>query len=144
MSEADEEKNKLSSGATDNQSLDENVPKETVNESRGELSLNEIDEEELGEKFQKDVVREQFEPELDVVRVEESRDKGSSMIDSWTAKPLPERLPRPTFWPAALSLAVTLVAFGVVTSWIISLVGLALFVVSATGWFMELRYEQLQ
>jgi hypothetical protein len=59
-------------------------------------------------------------------------------------KLLPERLPRPTFWPAALSLGVTLLAFGVVTSGIISLAGAALFLVSAGGWFMELRNEQLQ
>ncbi|MGH9553150.1 MAG: hypothetical protein ACRD3W_27470 [Terriglobales bacterium] len=60
------------------------------------------------------------------------------------AKPLPERLPRPTVWPATLALGSTLLAFGVVTSWIISLAGLGLFLLGAGGWFEELRNDQLQ
>ncbi|MBS1957730.1 MAG: cytochrome c oxidase subunit 4 [Cyanobacteria bacterium SZAS-4] len=57
---------------------------------------------------------------------------------------LPERLPRPSVWPITLALGVTLLAFGVVTNWIMSVVGLALLVVATGGWFMELRYDQLQ
>ena len=60
------------------------------------------------------------------------------------AKPLPENLPRPTACPATLSLGVTLLAFGIVTSWIISLAGLGLFLLGAGGWLEELRHDQLQ
>jgi len=60
------------------------------------------------------------------------------------AKPLPERLPRPTFWPAALALGATLLAFGIVTQWMMSVVGLGLFLISAGGWIQELRNDELQ
>ncbi len=62
----------------------------------------------------------------------------------FTNKPLPQILPRPTVWPATLALGTTLLAFGIVTSWIISIAGLALFLLAATGWFKDLRNEQLQ
>jgi hypothetical protein len=60
------------------------------------------------------------------------------------AKPLPETLPRPTAWPATVALGVTLLAFGVVTSSIISVAGLGLFLLGGAGWFKELRNDQLQ
>ena len=59
-------------------------------------------------------------------------------------KALPEKLPLPTVWPATLSLGVTLMAFGVVTSWIMSLTGLILFLFGAGGWVEDLRHDQLQ
>jgi hypothetical protein len=59
-------------------------------------------------------------------------------------QPLPFVVPRPTVWPATLSLGITLLAFGVVTSFIMSISGLALFLLGAGGWFMELRNDQLQ
>lgn len=62
----------------------------------------------------------------------------------YTVEPLPFRLPRPTVWPAALSLAVTLLAFGIVSHWIMSLAGFILFLCAAWGWMEELRYDQLQ
>jgi len=60
------------------------------------------------------------------------------------AKPLPERLPPPTVWPATLALGATLLAFGVVTSWIMSAVGLGLFLLGAGGWFEDLRHDQFE
>ena len=63
-------------------------------------------------------------------------------MTGWS-KPLPEKLPRPTFWPATISLAVTLLFFGVVTHWIISLFGLGLFLLAAGGWFEDLRNDLL-
>jgi hypothetical protein len=59
-------------------------------------------------------------------------------------KPLPERLPRPTVWPATVALGVTLLAFGIVTHWLMSLAGLGLFILGTGGWFKDLRDEQLQ
>jgi hypothetical protein len=59
------------------------------------------------------------------------------------AKPLPETLPRPTAWPITLALGVTLLAFGIVTQWIISIAGLVVFLVACGGWFGDLRNDLL-
>ena len=59
-------------------------------------------------------------------------------------KALPEKLPPPTVWPATLSMGVTLMAFGVVTSWIMSVTGLIFFLFGAAGWVEDLRHDQLQ
>ena len=48
----------------------------------------------------------------------------------------------PSIWPVALSAAVTLVAFGIVTSSVFSLVGAALFVWSLAGWIQDLRHDE--
>ena len=50
-------------------------------------------------------------------------------------------LPRPTSWPVALAFAITLLAWGLVTTWIISAVGLILLAVSIGGWIGELLHE---
>lgn len=55
------------------------------------------------------------------------------------AKPLPETLPLPTVWPITLALGVTLLSFGIVTHWIMSLAGLGLFLLGAGGWLGDLR-----
>ncbi len=59
----------------------------------------------------------------------------------WHA-PLPEKIPTPTAWPLVLALGATLLAWGVVTSWALSVVGLLLFVAGAGGWIAELRHDQ--
>ena len=59
-------------------------------------------------------------------------------------RPLPEELPEPTPWPAALALGSCLLAWGVVTSWILSLVGLLLFVVGVAGWMGRMRHEHVE
>ena len=64
--------------------------------------------------------------------------------NSGGAQPLPLTLPEPTVWPAAMALGVTWLAFGVVTSWIMSLVGFILFIISAAGWVEDLRNEHKQ
>jgi hypothetical protein len=56
-------------------------------------------------------------------------------------KPLPERLPRPTYWPAMLALAVTLALLGPVTLMAISAVGVALGAVALIGWIGEILHE---
>lgn len=55
-----------------------------------------------------------------------------------------EPLPAPTVWPAALALAVTLVAWGLVSSLLITAVGCALFGVSLAGWIRDIRHERRQ
>jgi hypothetical protein len=52
-------------------------------------------------------------------------------------------LPTPTSWPIVLSLGITLLLAGLVTSWIISLLGVVLIVPSTVGWFRQvLPHEQ--
>lgn len=60
---------------------------------------------------------------------------------SW--EPLPhERLPRPTYFPAGLAMATTFIAWGVITSGVVFLVGVGLFIASLAGWISELRHER--
>ena len=61
--------------------------------------------------------------------------------DDWGA-PRPEIIPRPTFWPAALAFGITFLMWGMITSTVLILVGLAVFVVSLVGWIGELRHEE--
>jgi hypothetical protein len=73
---------------------------------------------------------------------EENREKERD-VSGW-AKPLPEKLPRPTVWPVTVALGVTLLSFGIVTHWIMSIAGLGLFLLGAGGWFGDLRNDVLQ
>jgi hypothetical protein len=57
-------------------------------------------------------------------------------------KAKPESIPRPTVWPAALALAITFTAWGLVTSPIVLAVGVLLFAVSLGGWIGEIRHER--
>ena len=54
----------------------------------------------------------------------------------------PEVLPRRrTAWPAAAALGIVLIFFGVVTAWLVAIVGAALLAIAAAGWIGELRYD---
>jgi hypothetical protein len=57
--------------------------------------------------------------------------------DGWT-RPLPEDSPRPTYWPAALALGVTVTLWGFVTSPVVMGVGAAVGVVAVAGWVAEI------
>jgi hypothetical protein len=46
-------------------------------------------------------------------------------------------LPVPTAWPVVLALGITLTIAGMVTHWVISLLGVVLVLRSAVGWFLE-------
>jgi hypothetical protein len=46
-------------------------------------------------------------------------------------------LPVPTAWPMVLALGISLIVAGMVTHWVISLLGVVLSLRSATGWFFE-------
>jgi len=46
-------------------------------------------------------------------------------------------LPVPTAWPVVLALGISLMITGMVTHWVISLLGVILLVRSAVGWFLE-------
>jgi hypothetical protein len=61
--------------------------------------------------------------------------------DGWSV-PRPERIPRPTYWPAIMALAIAFMLFGVVTSWIFTGTGAAMFVLSLGKWIGELIRDE--
>jgi hypothetical protein len=54
----------------------------------------------------------------------------------------PDHIPRPTYWPAVLALGVTFAFWGLITTWIISVIGLAIMAIGTVGWMAEWRHEQ--
>ena len=56
-------------------------------------------------------------------------------------RPKPERLPRPTYWPALLATGIVLFAYGFTFSpWFI-VTGAIMSIASIAGWIAELRHE---
>jgi hypothetical protein len=56
--------------------------------------------------------------------------------------PRPEELSEPCVWPVTLALGITLLVWGLVTSLIISGVGVALFAGAMAGWIRDIRHER--
>ncbi len=56
-------------------------------------------------------------------------------------KAKPQKLPKPTYWPFFAALGLMFAGWGMVTIWLISLAGFAVFVVSLIGWINLLRHE---
>jgi hypothetical protein len=52
------------------------------------------------------------------------------------------QLPAPTAWPMVLSLGISLLLTGMVTHWVISLLGLVMVVPAIVGWFFEVLPEE--
>ena len=67
----------------------------------------------------------------------------SPIPPGWQALP-PEPMPHPTYFPAALALAVTFIFWGLITSPIILAIGIGLFIAAMAGWIHELRHERKQ
>jgi hypothetical protein len=61
--------------------------------------------------------------------------------EGWT-KPQGGHIPEPTYMPVVLALGLVCILWGIVTTYLISLVGLALFVVGISGWIGDLRHER--
>lgn len=61
----------------------------------------------------------------------------------WTSA-LPENIPEPTLWPAFVGVGSTLLVWGLISSLIISGIGLAVFAIAIRGWIGNLRHERLQ
>ena len=59
----------------------------------------------------------------------------------WTVLPA-EKLPEPSIWPATLAVGITFLVWGLVTSLIITGVGLALFAAAMAGWIRDIRHER--
>ena len=50
-------------------------------------------------------------------------------------------LPEPSIWPVVLALGITLLLFGVVSSYVFSAAGVLLIAGALAGWIGELRHE---
>ena len=55
---------------------------------------------------------------------------------------LPEELPEPTYWPFYLAMGIMFLAWGLLTMWEFSLLGLILIIISLVGWINILRHER--
>ena len=53
-----------------------------------------------------------------------------------------EQLPRPNFFPAGLAMGTTFIFWGLITSWVIFAVGIALFIAALAGWIYEILHER--
>jgi UPF0716 family protein affecting phage T7 exclusion len=53
-------------------------------------------------------------------------------------------MPVPSFWPIVMAAGILLLAAGVVSSMIVSAVGLVIFLISVGGWVWENREAELE
>ena len=58
------------------------------------------------------------------------------------SRPLPAELPEPTYWPAVMALGIVLFAWGFVTTFLITGIGLILVIMAFRGWIGDIRHEQ--
>jgi len=65
---------------------------------------------------------------------------GQSAPNAWK-KPLPERLARPTYWPAMLAFAITIALVGPITNMAATAVGLLMALAALFGWIGEILHE---
>lgn len=56
-------------------------------------------------------------------------------------EPRPAELPAPTYSPAVVAFGIIFIAFGVVTTYWVAIVGVVLFIVGIGKWIGELRHE---
>jgi hypothetical protein len=69
-----------------------------------------------------------------------NREFDSELRSGWT-RPTLDTLPRPTYWPLVLAFGVIFALGGIVTSYGVSFVGVALIVTAIAGWIGELRHD---
>ena len=50
-------------------------------------------------------------------------------------------LPHPTYFPSGVAMGAAFLFWGFITTWVVLLVGILLFVASLAGWITELRHE---
>ncbi len=56
-------------------------------------------------------------------------------------KAKPEELPKPTYWPFFLALGLTFMGWGLLSTWLFSVAGLLVFLISLFGWINNMRHE---
>ncbi len=64
---------------------------------------------------------------------------GTLSKDDWIV--LNEELPKPTYWPVTMAVAMTLIAFGIVNALLIIIIGIILLIISLVGWIGDVRDE---
>jgi cytochrome c oxidase assembly factor CtaG len=72
-----------------------------------------------------------------------SRESGQEKSADWNI-PKPEFIPSPSYWPFMLSLGAALLGLGLLTSKLIGITGIALFVLAVVKWVGRLRHEEKQ
>jgi hypothetical protein len=70
-----------------------------------------------------------------------NEDQPKTTHPGWETLPH-EHLPGPTYFPAGMAMGTTFIFWGLITSLVIFVVGLALFTASLAGWLTEIRYER--
>jgi hypothetical protein len=61
--------------------------------------------------------------------------------ENWQ-KARPEELPKPTYWPFFLAMGLNFIFWGMLTTWIIGLAGLLIFVIALSCWINLLRHDR--
>jgi len=56
-------------------------------------------------------------------------------------KAKPEVLPKPTYWPFFLAMGLAFTFWGLLTTWVVLVAGILIFIVSLMGWINILRHE---
>jgi hypothetical protein len=72
---------------------------------------------------------------------ESSPGSGPGSMKGWNI-PKPGVIPPPTYWPAVLSFGAALIGFGVLTSYLISVSGIVLFILAMVKWVGEMCRDQ--
>lgn len=60
---------------------------------------------------------------------------------STSPAPAHPHLPSPTYWPAFLALGITLLAWSLITSWVLAVVGILVIFAALGGWIGDLLNE---
>jgi hypothetical protein len=71
---------------------------------------------------------------------DEQSQSAESVPPGWQRLP-DTPLPRPTYFPAGVAMGAAFVFWGLITTWVVLVVGIALFVAALAGWIAELRHE---
>jgi hypothetical protein len=56
-------------------------------------------------------------------------------------KARPEKLPEPSYWPFFMALGLAFAGWGLLSTWLISVGGLIIFVIAMSRWINRLRHE---
>lgn len=60
--------------------------------------------------------------------------------DRHRAKPV--HLPEPTYWPFFLAIGITFIAWGLISTWVITTGGVIVVIIALVGWINILRHEE--
>ena len=71
---------------------------------------------------------------------QETFQNSDALAPGWQRLP-DEPLPHPTYFPAGLAMGVTFIFWGLISNWVVFLVGVALFAAALAGWITEIRHE---